>query len=204
MPKNYIGYAPEYLAILAALWILALRFKSITLTVLSLIVTIYIVWFFQGALSLPTDIDPTILYSPCDGVVTDIIQHDNMVQISIFLNIFNTHVQYSPFNCTVKRITHKDGSFNPAYLLQKTQFNEQTQYILHNNVFGNVLFVQIAGQFARSIVSFVKEGDQVTAMTPIGLIKLGSRCDIYVKGNLLVKKGDRIRIGDPLVSRHRN
>jgi len=201
MSKNYIGYAPEYIVILTILWIVAVRFKSITLTAISLIVTLCVLWFFQGALSLPIHIDPTILYCPCDGVVSDIIQHGNRVQICIFLNIHNTHVQYSPFNCTVKRIRHKEGSFHPAYLLQKSQYNERTEYVLHNNVFGDILFVQIAGQLARRIVSFVKEGEQVDAMTPIGLIKLGSRCDVYVQGNLLVKKGDRVRIGDPLVSR---
>jgi phosphatidylserine decarboxylase len=131
--------------------------------------------------------------------VSDIIQHGDMVQICVFLNIHNTHVQYSPFDCTVKSIQHKDGTFHPAYLLQKSKFNERTEYILHNNVFGNVKFVQIAGQLARRIVSFVEEGERVLAMAPIGLIKLGSRCDVYVRGNLLVSKGDRVRIGDPLV-----
>jgi len=200
MSKNYIGYAPEYLVLLSILWIFAARFKSIPLITISFIVTIGVLWFFQGAVSLPIDIDPAILYCPCDGVVSDIIQHDSVVQICIFLNIHNTHVQYSPFDCTIKRITHKEGSFHPAYLLQKSQYNERTEYILQNNVFGDVLFVQIAGQLARRIVSFVNEGEQVAAMTPIGLIKLGSRCDVYVKGNLLIKKGDRVRIGDPLVS----
>jgi phosphatidylserine decarboxylase len=201
MPMNYIGYAPEYIAILAILWILAAKFKSILLSILSLIVTVCVLWFFQGALFLPTYIDPNILYCPCDGVVSDIIQHGDMVQISIFLNIHNTHVQYSPFDCTVKRITYRDGTFHPAYLLQNSQFNERTEYVLHNEVFGDVLFVQIAGQLARRIVSFVQEGDRVAAMEPLGLIKLGSRCDVYVKGNLLIKKGDRVRIGDPLASR---
>jgi phosphatidylserine decarboxylase len=199
MTKNYIGYATEYLAILVILWLFAARFKSIKLAAISLVLTICVLWFFQGALSLPTDIYPNILYCPCDGVVSDIIQHGDTVQICVFLNIHNTHVQYSPFDCTVKSITHKEGSFHPAYLLQKSQYNERTEYILQNDVFGDVLFVQIAGQLARRIVSFVKEGEQVSAMEPVGLIKLGSRCDVYVKGNLLVKKGDRVRIGDPLV-----
>jgi len=199
MLNNYIGYATEYIAILAILWILAARFKNMKLTVLALILTICVLWFFQGASSLRTAIDPRVLYCPCDGTVSDIIQHGDMVQICIFLNIHNTHVQYSPFDCTVKNIRHKDGSFHPAYLLQKSKYNERTEYILHNHVFGDVKFVQIAGQLARRIVSFVKTGEQVPAMAPIGLIKLGSRCDVYVKGQLLVKKGDRVRIGDPLV-----
>jgi phosphatidylserine decarboxylase len=199
MSKNYIGYATEYVAILAILWILAARFKSIQLSSVALLLTVCVLWFFQGASSFPKDIDPTVLYCPCDGTVSDIIQHRDMVQICIFLNIHNTHVQYSPFDCTVKSIHHKDGSFHPAYLLQKSQYNERTEYILHNNAFGDVKFVQIAGQLARRIVSFVKTDEEVEAMAPIGLIKLGSRCDIYVKGRLLVKKGDRVKIGDPLV-----
>jgi hypothetical protein len=104
MSKNYIGYAPEYIVILSILWIVAVRFKSITLIAISFILTLCILWFFQGALSLPIHINPNILYCPCDGVVSDIIQHGNRVQICIFLNIHNTHVQYSPFNCTVKKM----------------------------------------------------------------------------------------------------
>jgi phosphatidylserine decarboxylase len=83
-------------------------------------------------------------------------------------------------------------------MLEKSQYNERTEYVLENATFGDVIFVQIAGQLARRIVSFVKEGQDVTAMSPIGLIKLGSRCDVYVQGESLVKKGDRMRIGDPL------
>ena len=196
---NYIGTAPEYIIILAVLWVSAIVFKRTVLFAVAFIASICLLWFFQGALSLPTTIDPRILYCPCDGVVSDIIHHGDMVQICVFLNIHNTHVQYSPFDCTVTRIRHKEGSFHPAYLLQKSQYNERTEYVLHNKVFGDVTFVQIAGQLARRIVTFVNEGQPINAMTPVGLIKLGSRCDIYVKGSLLVKKGDRVRIGDPLV-----
>jgi phosphatidylserine decarboxylase len=111
-------------------------------------------------------------------------------------------VQYSPFECTVKSIKHKEGSFHPAYLLEKSQYNERTEYVLHNKHFGDVPFVQIAGQLARSIVTFVQTSQTVSAMEPIGLIKLGSRCDIYVpRGHtILVKEGDRAKIGDPLVT----
>jgi len=199
MFNNYLGYAPEYIATLTVLWIAAAALKSIKLAVAALVVSFCLLWFFQGARSLPTDIDPRVLYCPCDGVVSDIIQHGDTIQICIFLNIHNTHVQYSPFDCTVKSIRHKEGSFHPAYLLEKSQYNERTEYVLENATFGDVVFVQIAGQLARRIVSFVEEGQAVSAMSPIGLIKLGSRCDVYVRGESAVKKGDRVRIGDPLV-----
>jgi phosphatidylserine decarboxylase len=199
MAINYIGNAPEYIVILTILWLLSILYKRISLIILSLILSVCVLWFFQGASSFPNKIDPTILYSPCEGIVSDIVQRDNVVQICIFLNIHNTRVQYSPFDCTIKQIRHKEGAFHPAYLLQKSQYNERTEYILQNATFGEVTFVQIAGQLARRIVTFVKEGHRIDAMTPIGLIKLGSRCDIFVKGDLLVKKGDCVCIGDPLV-----
>ena len=106
---NYIGTAPEYIIILAVLWVSAIVFKRTVLFAVAFIASICLLWFFQGALSLPTTIDPRILYCPCDGVVSDIIHHGDMVQICVFLNIHNTHVQYSPFDCTVTRIRHKEG-----------------------------------------------------------------------------------------------
>ena len=198
--NNYILYAPEYIILLVLLWIFAV-FKRKSLIYISIVLTFCLLWFFQGA-SVPTEIKPRILYCPCDGVVSNIIEHTEYVQICIFLNVHNTHVQYSPFDCTIKQIEHKEGTFHPAYLLEKSQYNERTEYILNNEYFGDVLLVQIAGQIARSIVTFVEES-RVLAMQPIGLIKLGSRCDVYVKkGNqILVRKGDRVKIGSYLVSK---
>ena len=198
---NYIGYAPEYIVLIAILIITALIIKSRILLIISVIFTFCIIWFFQGALSLPTKFDPRTLYCPCDGIVSKIIEKDGRIQISVFLNVHNTHVQYSPFECTVKSIAHKDGTFHPAYLFEKSQYNERTEYILNNKYFGDVLFIQIAGQLARSIVSFVNAPQTVKPMEPIGLIKLGSRCDVYVnnKAMVLVREGDRVQIGDSLV-----
>jgi len=198
--NNYIGYAPEYIIILIIALIITYKYKR--LFIIICILSICILYFFQGASSLPTTSDNRILYCPCDGIVSAIIDHGNQVQICVFLNVHNTHVQYSPFDCIVKHVQHKEGTFHPAYLLEKSQYNERTEYVLHNKQFGDVTFVQIAGQLARSIVTFVKEGQQVSGMEPIGLIKLGSRCDIYVTktATILVQEGDRVHIGDKLVT----
>jgi len=201
--NNYISYAPEYSFLFIILLMLSVYMKSNKLAVVACIFFLCLLYFFQGANIVAKQNDKNTLYCPCDGIVSAIIPHENYTQVCVFLNVHNTHVQYAPFDCTVKSIKHIPGSFHPAYLLEKSQYNERTEYVLHNAVFGDVPFVQIAGQLARSIVSFVKELDTVRVMEPLGLIKLGSRCDIYVpRGNLiLVQEGDRVRIGDPLVEK---
>ena len=207
MSPHYIRYAPDYIIGVLACGVLAIVFKSKGLFVLTLVFTVCLLVFFRGVHSLPSesDRDPRILYCPCDGVVSDIRYHpDGRTQISIFLNIHNIHVQYSPFKCTVKSITHTDGSFHPAFLLEKSQHNERTEYVLQNAVFGEVVLIQIAGQLARSIVSFVHPNSRLDVFSPIGMIKLGSRCDVVVANRhqpplVLVQKGDRVRIGDPLI-----
>lgn len=201
--NNYICYAPEYSFIFIVLLMLSVYMKSNKLAVIACIFFLCLLYFFQGANIVAKQNDKNILYCPCDGTVSAIIPHKEYIQICVFLNVHNTHVQYAPFDCTVKSIKHIPGSFHPAYLLEKSQYNERTEYVLHNKVFGDVPFVQIAGQLARSIVTFVEESNTVSTMEPIGLIKLGSRCDIYVPHGLtiLVKEGDRVRIGDPLVEK---
>lgn len=206
--NNYIAYAPEYYLIFGCILFFAVLLKHTKLAIIACILSLCILYFFQGASKERIDhvlhnLDKNTVYCPCDGTVSGIIKHENYTQICVFLNVHNTHVQYAPFDCTVKSIKHIPGSFHPAYLLEKSQYNERTEYILHNAVFGDIPFVQIAGQLARSIVTFVEESDTVQTMEPIGLIKLGSRCDIYVPHGLtiLVKEGDRVRIGDPLVEK---
>jgi len=201
--NNYISYAPEYSFLFIILLMLSVYMKSNKLAVAACIFFLCLLYFFQGANIVARQNDKNTLYCPCDGTVSAIIPHEDYTQVCVFLNVHNTHVQYAPFDCTVKSIKHIPGSFHPAYLLEKSQYNERTEYVLHNDVFGDVPFVQIAGQLARSIVTFVKELDTVRVMEPLGLIKLGSRCDIYVpRGNLiLVQEGDRVRIGDPLVEK---
>lgn len=199
---TYILEAPEYIAALVLGFALFYRKKPVRYLLLA--VTIALLFFFREWTPPHEKADPTILYSPCDGVISDIQHHpDGSMQVCIFLNIHNIHAQYAPFDCSVESIEHKAGTFHPAYLLEKSQYNERMEYILKNAQFGTVKFVQIAGQIARSCVSFVKEAQRISAYQPVGMIKLGSRCDIYVRDAVRynpswLKVGTRVHIGDPL------
>ena len=119
------------------------------------------------------------------------------------MNIHNVHVQYAPLGGRVKSITHKAGEFHPAYFFEKSQYNERVETILETAV-GDIKVVQLAGQVARRIVSFLNVGEEIARGQPIGLIKFGSRVDMWIPSaninKIHVKEGDRLRIGEPVCS----
>jgi phosphatidylserine decarboxylase len=169
--------------------------------IISITIFVLLLVFFRGV-NFHFEPRHDILYAPCEGNIKQIQEYTDKVHITIFLNIHNVHVQYAPCDCIVKSIKYVPGQFNKAYILEKSKYNERMEYILKNERLGDFKFIQIAGQVARRIKSFVKEGQQLTALEPLGLIKFGSRCDLVIpKKNieLLVKKGQHVNIGDPMV-----
>jgi phosphatidylserine decarboxylase len=142
------------------------------------------------------------MISPCNGRVLKIKEHGTHIQISVFLNIHNIHVQYSPISGKILSILHKEGEFHPAYLFEKSQYNERVETTLGTE-FGNITVVQIAGQVARRIVSFLEKGQSVERGEPLGLIKFGSRVDIWIPiesvNNILINEGDYLDIGVPII-----
>jgi len=120
--------------------------------------------------------------SPADGTILDIKRHDNgNIVISTFLSVFDVHVQYSPTNGTIVSQQYVKGQFNPAYLMEKSQYNERLKSdILTSN--GKIISViQIAGQIANRIDSYVKPGSLVRKGCRLGMIMFGSRVDIIVQ-----------------------
>jgi phosphatidylserine decarboxylase len=200
--NTYIHHAFDLIFVVVIFFGIGLLRKSKTLIIASFILLLCLFYFFRGWNNNVKHIDDTVLYCPCDGIVKDIVDRGNHIHVVIFLNIHNIHAQYAPFKCRVEKIQHKLGSFHPAYLLEKSIYNERVEYTLLNDVFGKVGFVQIAGQVARRIVSFLKEGVEIEGLSPIGLIKLGSRCDLHIPKQrgleLLTSINNRIRIGDPI------
>lgn len=200
---NYISEAPEVLLLAVCVLLISIKLKSKYGKILSIFFLCMVLYFFRGWNGRIENVDSSILYAPCDGVVKKIIENETHIHIMIFLNIHNIHVQYVPFDCTVKEMKYHKGKFHPAYILEKSQYNERMEYTLHNNIFGNVKFIQIAGQVARRIKSFVAVEDKLDTLSPIGLIKFGSRCDLIIPKNvniqLLIKENDRIRIGSSVL-----
>jgi phosphatidylserine decarboxylase len=197
--NNYILHAPEFIFILAIL--LALQFiYKFNISVYICIYVIFILYFFRGWKNPYTELDETNIYCPCEGKVMDIEEIDNTYHIAIFLNVHNIHVQYSPVKGIIKSIVHKHGTFVPAYFFEKSKFNERIETIIDTDI-GDIKFVQIAGQLAQRIKTFKKEGSSINQLEPIGLIKFGSRCDLYLpkdKTNVVIKKDQYVKIGDIL------
>jgi phosphatidylserine decarboxylase len=152
----------------------------------------------------PNRIDPiptppdSPLVSAADGVVMDVSTDVTSCQVSIFLSIWDVHAQYSPAGGYVVKREYKPGSFHPAYLLQKSQYNERlsTSILMDNGRI--VTVVQIAGQIANRIDSFVTVGQPVRKGQQLGIILFGSRVDMIVPSTYYipkVKKGQYVNAG---------
>lgn len=136
--------------------------------------------------------DDTIV-SPCDGTVLDVFKEHETYRIAVFLSIWNVHVQWYPVSGRVLNVHHKLGEFNPAFLLEKSKYNERCSTVIQHK-YGQIQVDQIAGQVARRIVNRARVGAYVEQGQHMGMIKLSSRVDILVPSttNVLVKQGDRV------------
>jgi phosphatidylserine decarboxylase len=142
-----------------------------------------------------------VVVSPADGrviVVKDIFEPDylkqDVQQISIFLSVFNVHVNRAPYSGTVEIVRYNPGRFHVASVDKASLDNEQTAVVIANGKH-KVLVKQIAGLIARRIVCYAKPGDTVKTGERYGLIRFGSRVDIFLpkEAELKVKVGDRIK-----------
>jgi len=204
--NNYISYAPETLIVSGIFIICGFIFNSKWLLFIGIFMIVLMLTFYRGA-SIENklkDVDLNTMISPCDGKVLNIVEHEKeeKIQISIFLNVHNIHVQYVPINGKILSIKYFPGTFHPAYMFQKSQYNERMETLFETG-YGEIKLVQIAGLVARRIVSFHEEKQEVKKGAPLGLIKFGSRVDIWIPKNsvkkLLIKKDDRVHIGDQIV-----
>ena len=182
------------------------------LTVLSIILsilTIFVIGFFRDPeREIPTG--EGIVVSPADGKVVkiqgvkgDAIYGGDAVCISIFLSIFNVHVNRAPYEGVIKKVVYNHGKFLAAFDDKASLLNEQNSILIESQNGKKVLVKQIAGLIARRIVCWVKEGDRVERGMRYGLIRFGSRVDIFLPPNteLNVKVGDKIKGGINIIGR---
>jgi phosphatidylserine decarboxylase len=169
---------------------------------LGLIVTAWMVFFFRDPRRVtPEGID--IVVSPADGVIQAITLRRPPAElemgdaprtcISVFLNIFDVHVNRTPVPGVITRLSYRPGKFLNAALDKASEDNERQSYRIETadgDVYG---LVQIAGLVARRIVCFVDEGDHLYSGERVGLIRFGSRCDVYLPEGVtpLVAPGQR-------------
>lgn len=197
----FIGYA-AFLTIVSAL----LGFQLISL--LLVVVTTFILMFFRDPERLTPPIERGVT-SPADGKVIIVektkderFASDEVLKISIFMNVFNVHVNRIPLSGTVEKITHMPGAFLAADNEKAHLNNEYCAVALNVADNRNITMVQIAGFVARRIVCRLEPGDRVIAGERFGLIRFGSRVDMYLpkESHAVVKVGDKVTAGESLLA----
>ncbi len=131
--------------------------------------------------------NPAHLLSPADGTIVAIEEtyeseyfHDNRLQVSVFMSVYNVHVNWIPIPGTVRYFKHHSGNFMAAYLPKSSTENERATTVVQMENGTEVLVRQIAGAVAKRIISYPKVGEVVTQETELGFIRFGSRVDIFL------------------------
>jgi phosphatidylserine decarboxylase len=201
MVRDGFFYALGLGVVAAILWKLT---HSYTLATVPLLLALFFLWFFRDpAREIPTGAGQVV--SPADGVVTEAEWIETVsgsrLRLSIFLNVFDVHVNRSPVSGTVKLVEFREGGFRNAMNPESVLTNEQTLVVIDAGGY-DVSFKQIAGLLARRIVCNVKAGDSVQRGQRVGLIKFGSRVDVLMpaEANLKVKMGSRVRGGSTVLA----
>lgn len=171
------------------------------------IVLIWILSFFRDPYRVCPK-ETNLLLSPADGKVTDIelVEENDFIggraiKIGIFLSIFNVHINRSPCNAKVEKISYKKGLYRNALSPESGQVNESNDlYIIRTDSPPDRLIVrQISGAIARRIVCAAKKGQELTGGEKFGMIKFGSRTELYVPARentkCLVRTGDKVKAG---------
>jgi phosphatidylserine decarboxylase len=169
-----------------------------------LLLAIFFLWFFRD----PERVIPQeagALVSPADGKVTDVspvtVGNSRRIRISIFLNVFDVHVNRAPIAGTISEVRYQRGLFLDARSERCAEQNEQNVVTVEGQG-QRVVFKQIAGLLARRIVFNSRVGDRVERGQRVGLIKFGSRVDVLFDpaASLRVKVGDRVRGGSSVLA----
>jgi phosphatidylserine decarboxylase len=165
---------------------------------------LFVLWFFRNPeRKIPED--PQFVLSPADGRVIKIEESDGsgMLQersrkISIFMSVFNVHVNRMPCTGRVKDIRYRKGKFFSANLDKASEFNESNAVLIETADRKEILTIQIAGLIARRIVCWIEKGMEATRGERFGLIRFGSRLEVFMplETEVLVKRGDTVRAGE--------
>ncbi len=202
------GY--RFLAIALVITFILLLISNF-LGLISFILTVWIYYFFRDPERFSIN-DENFLLSPADGVVSQItevkgpvelgLENKKFTRVSIFMNVFNCHVNRFPSSGKIDKIFYKPGKYFNASLDKSSEENERN-YIKYTNSHGDELvLVQIAGLIARRIVCDVKENLETKQGEKFGIIRFGSRVDLYIDNyKILVKENQKMISGETIVAK---
>ena len=189
---------------------LVLLFISPYLATIGFLLTFFIIWFFRDPDRKTPNIKNKII-SPADGKICLIdkakppkellMDSKEMFRICVFMNVFNVHINRSPVKGIIRKIVYKEGQFLNASLDKASEKNERNSLVIETEDNKEIIVTQIAGLIARRILSFVNDKDKIDAGERFGLIRFGSRVDIYLPegSKAAVKIGDTVKAGETII-----
>ena len=177
---------------------------------LFVLITVWIYYFFRDPERYSIN-DESYLVSPADGLITDIseksgpeelrLENTSFTRVSVFMNVFNCHVNRTPSSGKVEEIYYKPGKFLNASLDKASEENERNYFKIKLSNGEDIIIVQIAGLIARRIVCEVEQGQELKQGDRIGMIRFGSRVDIYFKNKkILAQLGQNVVAGESLLA----
>ena len=202
------GY--KFLVIVIALTIFLYFFSSF-LGLLGLFLSVWVYYFFRDPERISIN-DDNYLVSPADGLVLQVyetlgpkelgLENKKFNKVSIFMNVFDCHVNRTPCDGKVSEVIYKPGKFFNASLDKASEDNERNYYKITNNQGEDVIVVQIAGLMARRIVCEISKDQNLKQGDRIGIIRFGSRADIYFENYIpLVKVNQKTIAGETLLAK---
>ena len=202
------GY--KFLVIVIALTIFLYFFSSF-LGLLGLFLSVWVYYFFRDPERISIN-DDNYLVSPADGLVLQVyetlgpkelgLENKKFNKVSIFMNVFDCHVNRTPCDGKVSEIVYKPGKFFNASLDKASEDNERNYYKITNSQGEDVIVVQIAGLMARRIVCEISKDQNLKQGDRIGIIRFGSRADIYFENYIpLVKVNQKTIAGETLLAK---
>ena len=202
------GY--RFLAIAAVITFILLLISNF-LGIISFILTIWVFYFFRDPERFSIN-DENYLVSPADGVVSQIVEINGpkelgldkkkFTRVSIFMNVFDCHVNRVPTSGKIDKIFYKPGSYLNASLDKASEENERNYVKMNNSNGDELILVQIAGLIARRIVCAVKENEEIKQGNRFGMIRFGSRVDLYFENyQLMVNLNQKMVAGETIIGR---
>ena len=202
------GY--RFLAIAAVVTFILLLISNF-LGLISFVLTIWVYYFFRDPERFPIN-DENYLLCPADGVISQItevkgpseigLENKKFTRVSIFMNAFDCHVNRVPSSGTIDQIFYKAGKYLNASLDKASDENERNYVKMINSKGDELVLVQIAGLIARRIVCDVKEKEQIKQGDKFGIIRFGSRVDLYFTDyQLLVRQNQKAIAGETLLAK---
>ena len=196
---------------IAAIVTFILLLISNFLGILSFILTVWVYYFFRDPERFPIN-DENYLLSPADGVITQIeelngpqeLGSDNKkyTRVSIFMNVFDCHVNRAPSTGKITKIFYKPGEYLNASLDKASEKNERNYVKIKSSSGEELILVQIAGLIARRIVCDVKENEEIKQGDKFGMIRFGSRVDLYFENyQLMVRQNQKAVAGETIIAK---